>query len=137
MAIGIGIIFIIIIVLIIPVLFFGDKIISNLDTIIGEKPGEEPGDVPGEILQPTEETLPIEEIEAIEVKEKECIAGANAAPKVKYTWKWGQIGTDFCEKYFCDQTQFSIVLVKKLHSFLQGNGWLDRKLWLTELIIFI
>ncbi len=56
--------------------------------------------------------------------------GAQALPKIKLGWKWGDIEADSCDTenedgIFCDATQFSIAVLKKienLRTFLENNA---------------
>ncbi|MEK6942311.1 MAG: hypothetical protein AABW85_05630, partial [archaeon] len=57
-----------------------------------------------------------------EVNEGNCASGEEAVPKVGFLWKWGEIDGNFCGEKFLDETQFSICLLKKMHSFLEKTG---------------
>jgi len=63
-----------------------------------------------------------EELALLEVNETECNSGKEFVPKVKYTWKWSEINPDFCGNYYCDATQFSIVLLKKINIFIENKA---------------
>lgn len=72
-----------------------------------------------------------------------CESGPEAMPNIKYSWKWDEIGKDFCssspliseeDSHYCDSTQFTISLLKIIKEMEESSsiGYLDSVLLLRD-----